>query len=169
VSDETPEELNAFARTLSAAMPHPGRLGRDALLFAAGRAAQARAGRVWRLSTVFLLFACIGLGASATLRAPALVERERVVYVQAPSPSLPAPQSVPEVEQRQPTVTVQVSDWADGLRLRERVLAEGVDALPPVLVASNGPTPHRLSVRDLPELSVLGPAALRALSGESSR
>ncbi len=157
--DETPDRgLNAFARALAVASPHPGRLDRDALLFAAGRAAQARQGRAWRLSTAALALLSAGLGAALAVRpapAPGVVEVERVVYVPAPTP--PAPQQPPAMPEAlsPPVAAPAAAVWAEGLRQRERALREGIAGLPPAALAWSAPLPPPLSERDVPELSAL--------------
>lgn len=169
--DETPDPgLNAFARALAAAAPHPGRLDRDALLVAAGRAAQARRDRVWRYSAVALAFLSAGLSAAHGLRPPAVVEVPRYVYLTAPPaprPPEPPPAALPEPRQLPAPVSV-AADGSEGLRLRERVLRDGVTALPSDSAAWHVP-PRPLSARDVPELSAWPRLSGSAPSGDESR
>jgi hypothetical protein len=154
MSDETPDAgLSAFARSLAAVAPHPGRLDRDVLLFAAGRAAGARRGRVWQGCTAVLTLLCAGLGTTLVLRSPASVEVPRVVLVPAPAakPSLPTADE-PSLS---PADSTLQAEWAAGMRLRNRVLREGVAALPSPPLAWSGPPERPLSDREVPEISAL--------------
>src|SRR5208282_1334056 len=127
--DETPDAgLNAFARALAAAVPHPGCFDRDALLFAAGRAARSRSNRFWRLSTAALALLSAGLGAALVLRPAStarVVEVERVVYLPAPV-AHPAPQAkaASREELAPPSTASPAPEWTEGMRLRERVLQD---------------------------------------------
>jgi hypothetical protein len=168
--DETPDpQLNAFARSLATVAPHPGRLDRDGLLFAAGQAAQARHGRVWRVGTLLFALTSAGLGGALTMRPASVVEVERVVYLQASPPSKgktpPPAESPPAVS---PGVADSVAEWAAGVRLRERVLEEGIAGLPTPTPLAYVPAPP-LSERDIPELAALRPAELRSVTGETIR
>ena len=134
----------------------PTALDRDALLFAAGRAAQARSDRVWQLSTAILSLAAASLGATLVLRPAAVVERERLVYVQTPPPAA-APQPPPATPDASPPssiATVPDTEWAEGLQLRQRLLQEGVAGLAPTSLAWSE-LPRPLSERDVPEISAL--------------
>jgi hypothetical protein len=168
--DETPDpQLNAFARSLAATAPHPGRLDRDALLFAAGRAAQARHGRVWRVGTLLFALTSAGLGATLTLRPASVVEVERTVYLPAPPPATsatrPRLEAPPAIS---PAVAGSDAEWAASVRLRERVLEEGIAGLPTPSPLAYVPAPP-LSERDIPELAALRPAELHSLTGETIR
>jgi hypothetical protein len=170
VPDETPDpQLSDFARTLAAASPHPGRLDRDALLFAAGRAAQARRGHVWRIGTCVFAVISAGLGAALTLRPANVIEVERVVYLQAPPPSSQPPRAVAPVVPLAGADIGSGAEWAAGVRLRERALQEGIAGLPPVSLPSAVALSPPLSVRDIPEVSALRPADLQFLTGEPIR
>jgi hypothetical protein len=171
VSDETPDrQVSEFAKTLATAVPHPGRLDRDALLFAAGRAARVRYERLWRASAALLFLLCVGLGATLVLRPQGAIERERVVYL--PASAAPAAQpstTVQDTSPPSPVVAWQGAGRAEGLHLRDRLLREGMAALPPCPLVWNGAAVQPLSERDVPEIAALRPAALSSLSGESTR
>jgi hypothetical protein len=153
--DETPDTgLNAFTQALAAVAPHPGRLDRDALLFAAGRAAEARRGRVWKAFTTLLTLVCTGLCATLVFRPPTVVEVPRVVVVSVPAAKPPAPAPPDDNPPSLPAGSLQ-SDWAEGMRQRESILRGGVAALtspPPVWPALSERTPID---RDVPEMAAL--------------
>jgi hypothetical protein len=155
VPDETPDPgLNEFTRALTAVAPNPGRLDRDALLFAAGRAAEARRGRVWKASTTLLTLVCTGLGATLAFRAPAVIEVPRVVIVSAPDRKPPAPAPPAEIPPLPSRDSLQ-ADWAEGMRQRDSILQGGVAALtspPPVWPGLPDRTPID---RDVPEMAAL--------------
>jgi hypothetical protein len=155
--DETPDPgLSALARALAAAAPHPGRLDRDALIFAAGRAAGARRARGWRYSTAAMALLSAGLAAALTLRTPAVVEVERVVVVPAAPPAVAErPPAPPEKTAPLPAVSPPAAELAEGLRLRQRVLREGVAALPAIPPSWYAPPERPLSESDVPELGTL--------------
>jgi hypothetical protein len=75
-----PDDLSQFADCLAAVPPDPGRLDRDALLFAAGRAS-ARRGAFWPAAAAALALLSAGLATTLLLRPPERVEVVRVVHV----------------------------------------------------------------------------------------
>jgi hypothetical protein len=155
VPDETPDPgLNEFARALAAVAPHPGRLDRDALLFAAGRAAGARRGRIWMASTTLLTLVCTGLGTTLAFRPPAVVEVPRVVFVSTPERKPLAPALSDEIPASPVAGNLQ-TDWAEGMRQRESILRGGVAALtspPPVWPR----WPERTPIdQEVPEIAAL--------------
>ena len=144
-----PPDLAAFTRTLAEAVPHPGRLDRDALLFAAGRAA-GRRGRFWPATAAALAVLSASLGATLLFRTPAVVEVVRIVHVPIPAPA-PEPAVLPAEEPSPPPAAPLAAEWVTDLRLRERMLREGSSAVPssPWAAAPSRPTP------DVPDLSSL--------------
>jgi len=122
------ESITAAERELASALgrlrPERGTIDRDEVMFRAGRASARRRGHYWQGATALLV---CGLGVSLFTR-PAPREIERIVTVAAPGPVL---------EDDSPT-DVAVRDWRRGvrqhhaeyLRLRQAVLARGIDALP---------------------------------------
>lgn len=155
MSDTTPDPgLTAFARILAKATPDRGSLDRDALLFAAGQAAGTRRGRLWPVATAALVLLSTGLAATLALRSPAVREVERVVYVPAPAPTPPAvSDSLPARAVASPAAPPLGPEWVDGLRLRERILRDGIAAMPAPAVwsaAAARPLPD-----DLPDPSAL--------------
>jgi hypothetical protein len=155
VPDKTPDPgLNEFTRALAAVAPHPGQLDRDALIFAAGRAAEGRRGRIWKASTTLLTLVCTGLGATLAFRSPSVVEVQRVVIVSAPERKSPAPAPQDEIPLSPPAGGVQ-TDWSEGMRQRESILRGGVAALtsPPTVWPG---LPERTPIeRDVPEVAAL--------------
>jgi hypothetical protein len=157
VPDETfDRDLSAFARALAASTPHPGRLDRDALLFAAGQAARARRERFWQFSTAVLAFFSVTSGTALVLRPAPVLEPVRVVYLQAPQAPTPQPQlTVPNVPFPSLSEAPRDADATEGMRLRERVLRDGVAALPDPALVWNVPPQQPFSERDVPEFSAL--------------
>ncbi len=119
-----PEELKPFLDALARVPPHPGRLDRDALLFDAGRRSAPR-GVFWPLAALGLAVLSAGLTVALAGRSPGVVTVERIVYVPAPAPKIPA-ESAAEPE---PAPAAASPDWVEGLRLRQRVARDGVNAL----------------------------------------
>jgi len=146
-------DLTPAERELEAALGrlHPARPGidRDELMFRCGQASVRRGGRFWPgLAAVLAL--CLGL--SLAIR-PAPREVERIVRVAAE----PAAEMV---RRRVPPVPVDLGHWTplpdDGyIRLREKVLARGLDALPTPIAATAVP-------REDFAREILGEAGLRA-------
>src|SRR5258708_7360012 len=125
-----PTDLSAFQQHLAEVAPHPGRLERDALLFAAGQAA-GRRGRFWPALAAALALVSAGLGTTLLLRPPRVVEVERVVTVTVPvviPTPVPVPESVPSTNEERPSLTAAplAPELIQGLRLRESVIRDGV-------------------------------------------
>lgn len=148
MSDES-TDLNAFEKRLTQVPPDPGRLQRDALLFAAGLAA-GRRGRFWPTAAGGLALLCLGLCLTLVLRPPAVVEVECVVIVRLPAPE---PEAPPSLQQERPpqSVVAVTPEWLEGIRLRERVLRDGLDAMTSSVWAA-APTP---TTREIPGFSDL--------------
>jgi hypothetical protein len=163
MSDE-PADLTAFTRTLAEAAPHPGHLNRDALLFAAGLAAGRRR-RFWPAVAAALALLSAGLGATLLLRAPAVREVDRIVYVQVPAPvpeSVRPPTPAPSTpEEPSPLASAPPgAEWIAGLRLRNQVLRDGLSALPTTVWLAPAPGTAE-TVPDLSALRLNAPSSLR--------
>ncbi len=146
-----PDDLTAFSRALAEVAPHPGRLDRDALLFAAGRAA-GRPGRFWPMTAGVLAAACIALAVTLVVRPPTVVEVVRVVPVRVPTP---ADTPLPDAEQ---TPGSDEPALAEGLRRRRRLLDEGDSSVPGGAWAS-GSSPDE--VPDFSSLRLNAPSSER--------
>jgi hypothetical protein len=120
-----PDDLSAFTRSLANVPPHPGRLDRDALLFAAGRAA-GRRGVFWPATAVALATLSVVLAGILATRTPTVVEVPRIIPVPTPiAPEGPPPQPAPVEDARPvPTPSAPSPDLAEGLRQRQRLLAD---------------------------------------------
>ena len=142
-----PDHLRAFTHALAGVPPDPGRLQRDALLFAAGRAA-GRRGAFWPATAALLAALSAALTVALVSRPPTRVEVVRVVPVPTPVPAdVPGPVPAPD-DRAEPTESEPSPALAEGLRLRQRVLREGVRALPQAPWASAAPLPSS----DVPDL-----------------
>jgi hypothetical protein len=135
-----PDHLRAFTHALAGVPPDPGRLQRDALLFAAGRAA-GRRGAFWPATAALLAALSTALTVALVSRPANRVEVVRVLPVPRPVPAdvprpVPAPDDRPETTEAPPSPAL-----AEGLRLRQRVLREGVGALPQTIWTSPAPIP----------------------------
>jgi hypothetical protein len=139
MSDES-TDLTPFEQRLAEVPPNPGGFQRDALLFAAGRAA-GRRGRFWPAAAAALALLSAGLGATLALRPPSVVEVERVVVVPAPPPSVPEPAPPAQPERSSLAVAPLVPEWSEGMRLRERVARDGLGAAPPSVWLAPAPLP----------------------------
>jgi len=146
-------ELTPAERELEDALGrlHPARPGidRDELMFRCGQASIRRGGRFWP-GFAAVLALCFGLALAIR---PAPREVERIVRVAAAPPA-------ETVRRRVPPVPVDLGHWTppadDGyIRLREKVLARGLDALPTPVVASVVP-------REDFAREILGEAGLQA-------
>jgi hypothetical protein len=141
-------QLDPLERQLRGLTPRPAAIDRDQLMFASGRAAANRSLTVWRCATAASLCLALGLGTFAGLQQGNERIVEQIVYLPAPGPAAPrepAPfEAAPPSTAPSSTPSTQLADAA--WSLRRRVLAEGVDALPPP-----PPVPMRggRSLRDL--------------------
>ena len=129
--------------------PNPGRLDRDALIFAAGQAAGQKSGLVWRSCTAVLTVLCAGLGTTLAFRPTTHIEVRDIEVVTVPareeSPT-PIVETSPRDRERQ-------AEWAEGMRLRENVLRNNDTTLsqPPVAWSVE----HPLTEREVPGISAL--------------
>jgi hypothetical protein len=87
------------------------------------------------------------------LRSPTVLEVPRVVLV--PAPAAKSPPATPDESLPLPEDSALQAEWAEGMRLRERVLREGVAALPAPSDTWSGAPERPLSDRDVPEISAL--------------
>lgn len=116
--------------------PGETRLNRDTLMFQAGRQAGRRQARSWQGISGALALALVALGWQSFAPPPRAPVPE-VVQVEPPAPepaSTPPPPLVAVVARPQP-LTLPAHDY---LRLRHRLLIEGIEALPPVAVHWTG-------------------------------
>ena len=126
-----PDDLKAFTDALAGVPPDPGQFDRDALLFAARRAAGPW-GVFWPTMAAALAILSGALTVTLVTRAPTIIVVERPVYVPTPIPQdEPVPETVPVQEDHPaPTRDSPPPALVEGLRLRQRVLRDGVSALP---------------------------------------
>jgi hypothetical protein len=152
-----PDHLKPFLNALARVAPDPGRLDRDALLFDAGRRA-GRAGPGWPLTAAALALVSAGLTGMLTLQPPRVVEVERVVYLSAPAPLAATEPAAEPVAPAAPSSP----EWLDGLRLRQRVAREGVNALSQTTLAA--PPASRDDLPDISDLRLNAPSSKGDLS-----
>jgi hypothetical protein len=152
-----PDDLMAFTHALAGVPPDPGRLDRDALLFAGGRAAGRRK-PFWPATSLVLAALSGALAVALVTRPPAIVEVERIVYVTAPGPvdppkpvPSPPPKDLPTPTETPGEPALGSETLAEGLRQWQRVLGDGPVALPqaPWAAGSSRSSP------DVPDLSSL--------------
>lgn len=138
MADEA-HELNNLEGALRALKPASPALERDRLMFEAGKAAGSGPGWLWPTATAAALLVALGLSATLFLREPP----ERVVYVKVSEPP-PVPEPIAiEIEPTKPAPPTRLAY----LSLRERVLRDGVDGLPPPTAVPSTKPP--LTVKDL--------------------
>jgi hypothetical protein len=147
-----PDDLTTFTRSLANVPPHAGQLDRDALLFAAGRAA-GRRGLVWPTLIGVLAVLSVALTATLLTRPTTVVVVERTVRVPAPVPQRPPPADTvrPADESSAPDQTPPSPALTDALRLRQRLLRDGLGELPRTTWTSESTSPSA----DMPDLSSL--------------
>lgn len=113
-------DRDPLAESLASLLPSPASLNRDLLNYEAGRAAGARSTGRWRLAAGLGFTSSAVLVAFGLARPPAVIVQSKVVVVEpSPSPASTAPAAEANTE------LVQM------LKLRNAVLADGVDELPP--------------------------------------
>jgi hypothetical protein len=146
------DDLTPFTRALANVPPSPGRLDRDNLLFAAGRAAGRRAVVFWPVTAAALAGLSTVLALVLLNRPPTVVER--VVHIPAPVlPDAPPPAPVgPRDDHSAPTPSSPSPSLAAALRLRQRVLREGIGEVPQVPWAAESPASSSSEVPDLSSL-----------------
>jgi hypothetical protein len=167
--ETTDPQMKAFIQNLKSASPLAGNLNRDELLFTAGRAAQARSARVWQYSTALLALVAVGLGTTLALRAPDVVERERLVYLEQPAAARSAPQtSTPRpISAETPSAHVE-TDGNEGVELPARLLLAGGNAAS-VTSAEWAHTALRPLSQSVPEAAALRFSRNSGDSGDSIR
>jgi hypothetical protein len=119
-------DMTEFENALRSLRPEGGAIDRDELMFRAGRAAGHRQGNHWRLAAGVFAVLTVTLGAALLVR-PAAEVQERVRYVEHSAPTRVPVRPGPEAEPERRTGSGRPLVYYD---LRERVLTEGVDALP---------------------------------------
>ena len=118
-------ELTEFEGELRSLIPNTGRLDRDALLYAGGRAS-ARASR-WRAATAAFAALSLALGVLLAVR-PTPPTVERIVYVPIETETLPEP----TFDAPHPSISQE--------KLIEQVFLYGLDGLPDVIVEEAPPS-----------------------------
>jgi hypothetical protein len=113
--------LTALEAALAGLAPASGTVDRDAVLFRAGQAAAQR-GWFWPAWASLSTAAALMFGVLLAMRTP---PSPRVEYVYVPRET---PELSPEPTPAAPVPTFTLPDY---LRLQERVMEEGLDALPP--------------------------------------
>jgi len=141
-------DLAPFADALQKLAPQPSHLSRDALLFAAGKAAGQSKIPVWVWPTATGTFAAISLVLTAFLVSPSetvLPEtRVEMVYVPVdphapPQPPLPEPKPAPKAKPNPPSE--EATDIARAMKMRRDVFRWGVDMLPESKSGGGGSSP----------------------------
>lgn len=133
------EALAALQAALSRLTPAPDGINVAQLLFRAGQVSVSRRNWAWPCATAASTLLAAALGGVLLLRPePQPTERIVTVYVKQPAPPAPHPEpSVPGLSPSPKGVpdvrpgTESPPGEGDYLRLRQEVLANGVDALPP--------------------------------------
>lgn len=146
-----PDDLSAFTRCLANVPPHSGQLDRDALLFAAGRAAGRRS-PFWPACTGALAVLSAALTVTLLTRPATVVVVERTVRVPAPAPPAPTPADrQPAEEATTPDQTPPSPTLAQALWLRQHMLGDGTGELPRTAWTAESTSP----AADMPDLSSL--------------
>ena len=150
--DRLSEEMQAVERALVSLKPAPSRVDRDALMFRAGQASARHRDRLWPLTSLAMALLAVTFGALLVMR-PAPEPTERIVYV---TQAVPQPEPVKRsfegaaardwAAAAAPEARRPLGEWSYG-RLRDKVLAEGVDALPVFMTA--GEARERESLEDM--------------------
>lgn len=164
---DRPDDLTPFADALARLAPQPPTLSRDALLFAAGRAAAAPRLPGWTWPTAAAFFAGLSLVLTAFLASPGTGGGEvRVVtqYVPMPGPVRiveeprpPVPEVLPPAKSK--PAESPPDDTVRMLRVRRDVYRWGLDMLPRSTAA--GPAaPSGVTSRDLDRWLNLPPGTL---------
>src|SRR5207248_9829966 len=141
---------------LTGLAPAPPRLDRDSLLYAAGRSAGARR---WKQAASALALAAVGLAVFMAVRPI----RERVVIVQAVTPTEPKPIVEPTSPgSSSPGEAMARAEEIEGpkgspqLEIRWRMLRWGADSVPISVVGPERPTRSLEQDLDLPPGSLNG-------------
>jgi hypothetical protein len=113
-------DLKAIEADLARLRPAPAAVDRDRLMFRAGQASRSPSQNVWRGVTVAFAVLSASLIGVLLLRGPRV--EERVVYV-------PAPLTTVEVRPM-PSVNASSQAFAEYHRLQERLISQGLEALP---------------------------------------
>jgi hypothetical protein len=156
-------ELAALREALARLRPAPGAIDLGQLLFRAGQASVRRRGWAWPGATAAVTLLAAGLGAVLLFR-PVPQPAERVVIVRVETPAPPAESAAREQPSAPvaPPTAAEGADrgprLADSLRLRQQVLARGVEALPePAPWPDAPPAVNPGPLLDVPAGAVPGP------------
>jgi hypothetical protein len=124
-------ELAAIEADLGRLVPQNPQLQRDRLLFQMGRAS-ARGGRFWPALTACTTLLALGMAWLAWEQYTSVPSvRTVIVHVEKPAPE-PGP-SVPSGRERPPApVGAESTPLLQYIRLRDDVLREGLDGIPPM-------------------------------------
>lgn len=128
-----PPDLGPFADALRQLAPQPPELSRDALLFAAGKAAATPGRPPWLWPSATAFFAAVSLVLAAFLASPSDREVQTVVvYVPQPAPAAPVEPAPPPPEPvaKPKARSADDSEAARMAQVRKDVLRWGVDMLP---------------------------------------
>jgi hypothetical protein len=140
-------ELTPLEASLARLVPRADKLSRERMLFEAGRSS-VRPGRLWPALAALSSLAALVLTGFLFMRAPTVVVEGRIVERVKEVPAIPQPSPVPEpgVEPTEEPArgTPPRNEY---LRLRERMLLWGVDALPPPEAGTSTDSP--LTAADL--------------------
>jgi hypothetical protein len=154
-------DLGPFADALKRLAPQPAHLSRDALLFAAGKAAVSPRLK-WAWPSATAVFAGISFVLAAFLMSPdspRVQYKDRIVYVNQPGESDGSPRMATKPAPAKPKVSESedLSDAAKAYQVRRDVLRWGIDMLPES--KSDGGRSPGVAQRDLPRWLDLPPGA----------
>lgn len=151
IDQEMNSDLRAFEACLSALTPTGA--DRDALMFAAGRASAIRSRRRWQLATAAA--ACLAAGAALSGMVhprPQTRVVDRIVYVQrdSASPVAALPSAAwPDDPSAERSVEQGRASQFSYFRIRQRVLEQGLSALPSLQGGSGEPQDPRRLMQEL--------------------
>jgi hypothetical protein len=141
MSEPAHDELAAFQAALARLQPAPDGINIARLLFRAGQLSAPRRSWAWPCAAAASMMLAATLGSVLLLR-PVPQPAEHVVTVYVQTPALPAPRPEPPVPSTgetpvpplRPSLSAErerPSGADDYFQLRQKVLARGLDALPP--------------------------------------
>ncbi len=143
MNTSSPNAPDPLAVALAKLDPAPHGFEWNALMFAAGRASKGRALTFWRVAACLCVVVACGFAVAYFARPTAVVERERVVYVDrvAPVPPAPVPVPLPVPEVKPEPRPLPPAGWnyddppehgsaARWLSVRNEVLTAGLGVLP---------------------------------------
>lgn len=149
-------DLSPFADALKQLAPQPANLSRDALLFAAGKAAGGTHLPPWLWPTATGSFAALSLVLAGFLVSPApagvqYVERPQIIYVDRYSEPAVSPDSITASAERPKSKSRSddaASDTTRMLQVRRDVFRFGIEMLPESKSSSGG-MPKDIAAREL--------------------